>query len=307
MGFSSRQISSAMHCLDNSYYGYELPVAVDYCLVKYFDSVHVKKVYTDVLRDNEDPLKTFQHALSAADNSTVIIIEREGDLTRVAQPISFTSFNDIPYIRSHYWDKLHSDKLQRRNSGLRDFNQCERKPRGSFMYDPQYINIGIHFRWGDVRSSNASRPDRRAVPIQTVVSIVQNIFKSEHIHMDETKIFLFAEDGQESKFSVLKDAFPHNLHFMFGNRTSVVIDIDHMVASDIFIGGTGSFSALLALLNSNGVVILPPTTLYIEKYSGLKNTVKSSEIISGDLTAFNEMLCQQPLYTHKKRSCALPR
>ena len=74
-----------------------------------------------------------------------------------------------------------------------------------------------------------------------------------------------------------------------------------MAHSDIFIGGGGCFSPLLALLNKDGVVILPPIDhIY---YSGLTNVVNGFSLMEGNLSELDKMLCKQKLYTTRKLKC----
>ena len=175
------------------------------------------------------------------------------------------------------------------------------------MYDPTVVNIAVHYRWGDVKSPVASvslGAAGSAVAVDDKIityTYLRDVLLFTLGHRDSLLyhvpcvVHMFAEEGRESLLVSVRDwvtaTFPQTtVRFFFGNRSTVVSELDHMAGADIFIAGGGSFANLACTLNTHGI------TFCNDHYP---------EPFRFSMNEWNRLLCSQPLYvTPKPFHCA---
>ena len=104
-------------------------------------------------------------------------------------------------------------------------------------------------------STEGNALNNRIIPLSHLLVIFEAILSV--LPPTATDLYVIAEaKGTEKYFSVLRLNFP-NVKFFNGNeRDAVERDLDHMANADVLIVGRGSFGALGASLNGNGILLL---------------------------------------------------
>jgi len=183
---------------------------------------------------------------------------------------------------------------------IRDHYEQERlsSRRQAPSFDSLKLNLAVHFRHGDVAFSLASQggidhPNQRALPMRHVLTLLHNLLNGSqsvlHAPFVEDMVTInFFSEGNLSDFVSIAEAYP-STRFFLGNAKTVVSDVDHMSAADVFVASPSSFSSLIAALNFRGITLTPNT--FREKFEGIDNVARQDLVRQNYLKEFNDEFC----------------
>ena len=156
-------------------------------------------------------------------NKTVFVYDWE----RVDEAHNFVKFDES--FRNHFHEK-------------RMLRQTPKRELDEYW-------VSIHFRWGDVETSDPNKPDQRAgLSFTDYCRCIRYIlYLKPHV-----KIFLFAENF--TRVDMCKELEKPNVH-LFNDSNSWKRDLDITSQSQLLIGGSSSFFVLGAHLCGYGSTV----------------------------------------------------
>ena len=174
----------------------------------------------------------------------------------------------------------------------------EREGRRVSSYDFNRVNIAFHLRHGDVATKNVNFIDQRdvvrTIPLDQGIKVLQGILGPGSVLYNADVTINFYSEGNLEEFADLRKAFPLT-RFFLGNASTLTKDIDEMATSDVLIASPSSFTALVASLNLDGVILVDRENP--EKFEGIDNAIPQATILKKNFKGFNEMFCRQKLFT----------
>jgi len=152
------------------------------------------------------------------------------DWQRLDESRNYATFDE------KFRQRFHRRRLQRQNL---------LKPSGEHW-------TSVHFRWGDVSTSNVDMPNVRAgLSLSEFCQCIKTVFETNHRY--HSKVFLFIERFNPKKLLMCQDALKSVT--IRSESAEWRTDLDIMSQSDLLIGGSSSFFVLGAHLCQNCTVI----------------------------------------------------
>ena len=210
----------------SSYFGLKYSHC-DEMSLKVYKDVHPNHFIYTTKEDFSD-FNALQSFLSKAKNqiteSTILVFEWE---------ILDESHNYVVFD-TEFQSRFHQNQLQR---------QTLHKSTTEYW-------ISVHFRWGDVRTTNPDKPDQRnGLGFSDYCKCINHIQKIK----PQARIFLFAENLKYPEMCFANQS-KTNFHFLNDSK-QWKRDLDIMSQSNLIVGGSSSFLVLGAHLCQNCSVI----------------------------------------------------
>lgn len=162
------------------------------------------------------------------------------------------------------------------------------------------VQLAVHFRQGDASSADPNMPTSfLAMPLlQRVVKLLKILFSPTSVLDRTTTIISFYSQGRLDTFSGMQEAFPETQFFLddgIGLRT-----MDHfyaMMCADVIVASPSTFSALVAALNIQTVVLAPDEPRSVKskmstRFDGIPYVLRQIHLSHGNLREFNCVLCR---------------
>ena len=171
-------------------------------------------------------------------------------------------------------------------------------------HDEQRVTVAFHLRHGDVATKDINWLDPykevRTIPLKQGVDVLKALLGPDSLlHGAAVDVKLYSE-GRAEEFAAFIEAFPAPLGtLVLGDASTLAADMDALATADVLLASPSSFTALVAALNRDGVVLAAAENA--EKFEGVSNAVPQATLLKGVLSPFNALMCQQKLYTKLAR------